>query len=482
MNSTVFKSAFCLYLFFSCYTVTAQTTRWKIRVDSANIFSSPRFTDLNKDGVKDVVVGAGIESTPVGNGILAINGKDGSVLWRIASATQIYTSALFQDITGDSVDDVFIGGRAGSFYAINGATGEIIWQFWKGTDKESRENGILNFFSTQWIEDQNDDGYRDLLVTNGGDYLAAPTDRTRAVANLMVLSGFNGESLAKAKVPDERESYYAPHTYFKKKKEIIIFGTGGETIDGGLWQVPIKKLMKNNIKKSKSIVRDSMKGFILNSVMTDLTGDSRLDIINARMNATITAIDGKKHKTLWEQSFIGYECYVTPSLGQFVGDDTPDVFTIIAKGRFPMYESFKLILIDGSTGKIAWEEVSGFNQFSPAISVDLNSDGIDEIVYIENELVDPENFSTINQLKVIDLKNQTSYFLGSKREGMSMASAPGIVDLESDGKKEIIVASSSIETQFSKQFSVIECIDLEKSCDSITWPGYLGPLENGILK
>lgn len=482
MNSTVFKSLLFLCLFFSCYSSTAQTTRWKIRVDSANIFSSPRFTDLNKDGTKDVVIGAGVEGTPVDNGILAINGKDGSILWKISTPTQIYTSALFQDITGDSVDDVFIGGRAGSFYAINGATGEIIWQFWKGSDNEARKKGILNFFSTQWIDDQNEDGYLDLLITNGGDYLAAPSQTNRAVAHLMVLDGTDGAVIAKARMPEERESYYAPHSYTKKKKTMLVFGTGGETINGGLWEVPLKKLLKNNISKADLIISDSVKGFILNSVMADLNGDSNLDFINARMNATISAIDGKKHSILWEHSFEGYECYVTPSLGQFVGDETPDVFTIIAQGSFPRYTSFKLLVFDGGTGEIAWEEVSGFNQFSPAISVDMNNDGTDEIVYIENTLVDMQNFTISNQVKVIDLKNKKTSLLGSVRDGLSMASSPGIVDLESNGTHEIVVATSSIENEHSGQFSIIECIDLEKSYDNITWPGYLGPLENGLIK
>lgn len=481
MNTAGLKSTIFIAFLFFAFSGSAQNTRWKIQVDSANIFSSPRFTDLNNDGVKDVVVGAGIEGKSVSNGILSINGNDGSILWQIATQTQIYTSALFQDISGDSIQDVFIAGRAGSLYAINGATGEIIWQFWKGTDSESREKGILNFFSTQWLGDQNNDGYSDLLITNGGDYLAGPTDHNRAVANLMIISGKDGKVISKARMPEERESYYAPHSYGEGKKTMIVFGTGGETINGGLWEVPLKRLLKNDIQKSDLIVSDSVKGFILNSVITDLNGDSKLDIINARMNATISAIDGEKYKVLWEHSFEGFECYVTPSLGQFVGDNTPDVFTIIAEGTFPMYRSFKLLVIDGATGEIAWEEVSGFNQFSPGISADLNNDGTDEIIYIENKLVDPQTFSISNQVKVIDLRNNTSYYLGSERNGLSMASSPGIVDLESDGTQEIIVATSSIESEGTAQFSMIECIDLVTPCSQITWPGYLGPNENGKL-
>lgn len=482
MISNIVKSLFFACILFSCHSLTAQSTRWKIKLDSANIFSSPRFTDLNNDGIKDVVVGAGVENVPVSNGIIAINGKDGSILWKVSTPTQIYTSALFYDITGDSTPDVFIGGRAGCLYAINGASGEIIWQFWEGTQRKSLEQGILNFFLTQWLDDQNKDGYPDLLVTNGGDYMVPPNDSNRAVANLMVVSGKDGAIIAKAKMPEKRESYYAPHTYESGEDTKVVFGTGGETINGGLWEVPLSHLLNNDIQKSTLIISDSAKGFILNSIMTDLNGDSKLDFVNARMNAVISAVDGNTRKTLWEHSFEGFECYVTPSLGEFSGDKTPDIFTIVAEGTFPRYKSFKLIVIDGNSGEISWDEVSGFNQFSPAISADLNNDGIDEIIYVENKLMDMETFEINNQLKVIDLKIDETYYLGSVREGLSMASSPGIIDLESDGKQEIIVATSSIENENTVQFSTIECIDLETPCDKITWPGYLGPNENGIFK
>jgi len=474
--------SFLLFTIF-CFYGSGQETRWSVRLDSASIFSSPRFVDLNSDGIKDVVIGAGIESSPVSNGIVALNGVDGEVLWGIPTRTQIYTSALFQDITGDSIPEVFIGGRAASFYAINGATGEIVWEFWKGSDKESRATGWLNFFSTQWISDQNKDGFRDLLVTNGGDYLAMPDNKKRPTAQLMVLSGNNGEIIASAKIPEEREAYYAPTIHFNHSEPTILFGTGGETIDGGIWEVPLTDLTKKeNLKNAILILHDSIKGFILNSVLTDLNNDSKVDIIAARLNATITAIDGVNHSILWENSFPGYECYVTPTLGHLVGDSTLDLFTIVARGTFPRYSAFKLVVIDGKTGEIEWTEDSGFNQFSPAITLDIDNDGIDEILYTYNTLLDPTTFSTVNQLRIVNIAKNESYFVGGIRPGISMASSPGIVDLENDGEHEVIVATTSFESETQAQYAIIECIQLNKKMETITWPGYLGPNENGELK
>lgn len=470
-----------ILILISTFSARAQNTRWTIKLDSANVFSSPRFVDLNMDGIKDIVIGGGIESAPSEHGVIAINGKTGEELWSVPAYTQIYTSALFQDIDGDEVPDVFIGGRAASFFAISGATGEVIWKFWNGTESESRKEGLLNFFSTQWLEDENGDGFNDLLVTNGGDYLASSSNKSRPTATLMILSGLDGMILSSAQMPEKRESYYAPHIINQKKKQLIVFGTGGETIDGKLWQVPLKSLSKGTMKKAKIIHSDSIKGFILNSVVADLNGDGKQDIINAQMNGSIVAIDGCKRKVLWENSFPGYECYVTPSLGQFVGDNTPDVFTIFAKGSFPRYSAFKLIVIDGKTGKVSWQEDSGFNQFSPGISVDLDGDGIDEIIYVENTLKNPETYEITNKLRVINLTTNESYYLGQERNGLSMASSPGYVDLEGDGTPEIIVATSSLDMGQGAQYSIIECIELSKPAPSATWPGYLGPLENGIL-
>ncbi len=481
-NTTAKHYLIVLCLISQANNAFTQSLRWSLTSASSDISSSPRFTDLNKDEVLDVVLGAGIENVPSKNGVIALNGKTGEILWAYPSPTQIYTSALFQDVNGDGIDDVFIGGRSATFFAIDGATGKSIWEFWTDTKENARKASVLNFFATQWVADQNKDGYKDLLCTNGGDYLAGPKDKNRVVAKLMVISGKDGKALASAKLPEQRESYYAPHTYTNHKNQtMILFGTGGETIDGGLWEVPLEHLMKNSIAKAKLIAHDSIKGFILNSVLADINNDENLDILNARMSATLSAFDGKTHAKIWEVSeFIGYECYVTPTLGQFTGDATLDFFTIVAKGSFPEYTEFMLVILDGKTGKVAYTEKAGFNQYSPASAVDLNNDGLDEIIYIENTLLDPEQFLVVNQVKVIDLKDKSNYYVGPIRKGLSMASTPSIVDLDNDGAYELIVASSSIAPEKAQPYSIIECIDLNNRNLKINWSGYLGKYGTGI--
>src|SRR6267378_76450 len=80
--------------------------------------------------VWDKVMGAGQNEFQFSKqGILALNGKTGELLWQQAATDQVYGSATFCDITGDGVKDVFIGGRSPHFRALNGKTGAVLWEY-----------------------------------------------------------------------------------------------------------------------------------------------------------------------------------------------------------------------------------------------------------------------------------------------------------------------------------------------------------------
>lgn len=474
---------FVLFVSLSSFCVS-QSRLWKIQVEGASLFSSPRSVDLNRDGILDIVIGGGVENSPSKNGVIAINGANGENLWAIETATQIYTSALFQDITGDTVPEVFIGGRAANYFAINGSTGEVIWQFFEGDQNESRSAGFLNFFGTQFVEDLDQDGLKDLLLTNGGDYLAKTGENDRPTARIMIISSATGKILQSARVPNGKESYYAPHIIPLKGKEYIVFGTGGETIGGSLFYAPYEEFKKKgSLEKAKVLVADSAKGFILNSVCADLNGDSELDVISAGMNGSLFAFDAITHKRIWTVSFPGRECYVTPSLGFFNDDKVPDVFTIVATGSFPQYSKFELIVLDGKTGEILVQENRGVNQFAPAAVFNFDEDPTNEVLYLENKIVDPKTYQMENKLCIYDVEQNKTTFLGPQRKGLSMASAPLILDINNDGVLEVVLCCSTLPTAEGELPSgVIECLTLPTSTEEVIWPGYLGPNENGVLE
>ena len=61
-----------------------------------------------------------------------------------ATDEEMFGSAQFLDITGDNIQDVFIGGRYAEFYAINGATGVPIGIF-PHPVSEAVDSGWFNF-------------------------------------------------------------------------------------------------------------------------------------------------------------------------------------------------------------------------------------------------------------------------------------------------------------------------------------------------
>ena len=90
--------------------LSAQLNNWQAFTDSIPTLSSPRTCDLNQDGIKDVVIGGGTDGVYSNNGIMAYNGLNGSLLWKRPSRNEVFGSAIFQDITGDGIKDVFITG------------------------------------------------------------------------------------------------------------------------------------------------------------------------------------------------------------------------------------------------------------------------------------------------------------------------------------------------------------------------------------
>ncbi|WP_172805259.1 FG-GAP repeat domain-containing protein [Aquiflexum balticum] len=86
---------------------------WSTTLPNLGTLSSPRATDLNGDGILDLVVGMGrIEFQASDTAIVALDGKSGDIIWKRPAIDQIYGSATLLDINKDGVEDVLIGGRS----------------------------------------------------------------------------------------------------------------------------------------------------------------------------------------------------------------------------------------------------------------------------------------------------------------------------------------------------------------------------------
>ena len=164
----------CILLYMSSIFKPADTKNthqsWSVLFRGHNTFSSPRAVDLNKDGVLDIIVGAGKEEFEYADtAIIALNGINGKLLWHLPARDQVFGSAALKDITNDGVNDIFISGRSAILMAINGANGKIIWEYFPENNRaKAYKIGLFNFYNAQFVPDQNGDGVEDLLVANGG--------------------------------------------------------------------------------------------------------------------------------------------------------------------------------------------------------------------------------------------------------------------------------------------------------------------------
>jgi outer membrane protein assembly factor BamB len=83
--------------------------------------ASPRFGDLNGDGVLDVVSGAQDRR------IRALSGADGSLLWSVETGGPIQGAPCVADLDGDGVPDVVVCGDDGVVSAWSGRAGRALW-------------------------------------------------------------------------------------------------------------------------------------------------------------------------------------------------------------------------------------------------------------------------------------------------------------------------------------------------------------------
>ena len=434
------------------------------------ILSSPRVADLNSDGILDIVVGHGNENVPKAGFVTAHDGATGAELWRVETRDEMFGSPGLGQLTDDAIPDVVIGGRNAELYAIDGATGEVLWSFYP--EGNARSDGWFNFYTPQFLDDLDGDGFADLLVANGGDS-TLPAFFPRPPGHLMILSGRSGAIIAAGQTPDGGETYLSALTYRRTSdgEQIVVFGTGGETQPGSLWVTEQSGVADGDLAPSRQIIApQSDRGMVAPPSLTDLTGDGTADIIAATFDGRLIAIDGESFGVLWSLDFPNAETWASPALGFFDEDDVPDVFAAFSLGRLPNYTESILVAVSGSTGEVLWQ--ASFEQplLSSPLAVDLSGNGRDEIIItlsptMEGDQVvlqiDPDGWRATELLR----RRARSFGTGL------------IADLDNDGRLELI------STGFDDDGWFLERRALGAPTPSrISWGAYLGSNYDGRLE
>lgn len=463
---------------------SAQQVVWTGFLDSVTVFSSPRAVDLNGDQVKDIVIGGGKEAVPLSNGVAAFDGATGNLLWTTPARDQVYGSAIFQDINNDQVPDAVLAGRGGLFFAVNGATGATLWEFWPDSLGPPAAAQVWQFYNPQFVPDQDNDGLPDLVVTNGGDPSQGVLDTIRPPGYLMLISGATGALIASDSVPDFKETYHSPLIITDAAgNPDILFGTGGERIRGKYFRVPLADLKAGNIDNAQAIATDSLKGFICPAALADLTGNQHYDIIVPALNGRMIALDGISNAPLWEVRLPGFEFYTSPAVGNFTGDPTPDVFFTAARGLWPFYGSFHEILVDGATGQIIKRDSTGYYHFSTPNVLDWDNDGVDEVLMVRNRDQGTMTVDYYNQFLIRDFNDTVDFTFGASRQGISIFSTPLLTDLDDNQELDWVYAWHPVQGSWNTfDGAYIARMKLGFDREEIPWGSYLGTWFDGTYR
>ncbi len=481
-----FQFLLLFFLFGNALKLSAQNG-WSSMLNGVGSFSSPRVTDLNGDGIQDIVMGAGrLEFQACDSAVIAINGQDGTLLWNVSASDQIFGSAIFQDVTGDNVDDAFIGGRSAELIGINGATGEEIWRF-KEVNNTIDANWF-NFYNGQWIADQDNDGYLDILISNGGDVMIKPYDENRPAGYLLIISSNTGKLISQALMPDGKEIYMSPVVLNSESNESseVVFGTGGETVGGNLFVATIADVRNEDL--SNAILLDSCatKGYIGPPVRVDINGDEKLDIVTSSVDGRMLCFDGDTKELLWNVLVPNTESYSSIAIGNFTTDDTPDFFVSYGQGIWPNLDWSFQVMVDGRNGKVKFQDSLGYYQNSTPLVFDLNNDGLDEVLMSLNfqEINEFEQKYFYNTLIATEFENFETVNLANNFEGSNLSSTPWIGDLDGNGFLDIIYCHGT-NIRHTYTFDQMKIIRIDTQIPikkKVKWGAYQGSGYDGIYR
>lgn len=473
------ENKYILFALFIMIQYSAFCSDWSTRIDSVYSLSSPVTLDVNDDHVKDIIVGMGFEDTSYRfvSGVSAFNGTDGSVIWNTRRKYDIYGTAKQIDINNDGVEELIFVGRLGELFVLNAKTGNLEWEFFDTKNLNPHDSGWYNFYDPQIIADVNNDGIKDVLISNGGNAEARAYDTiNRYPGYIMIVSGKEGKLLKKLRIPDNKETYMSPviHNFKNDNDPFVLVGTGGETTRGGFWAIRLSGLLNQDSTKYINILQDSAKGFIAAPSLADINDDNVLDIMIAGFNGNVYAINGADFSLIWKLNFPGYECYSSPAVGIINNDTVPDIAVNLGLGLFPSYAATKYLIIDGLNGNIIDSLITqGDFALSSPITGDFDADSKDEVLFSTNFAFRGQEKAYLN---IVDFNSGISYVLDSLSSGFLFGSTPAISTTDNDTMLDLIFVETS---NFTDNDSVMNIKVHKKHYSAIknhtlNWSNYYG--------
>jgi hypothetical protein len=448
--------------------------------------SSPALSDLDGDGVLDIVFGSGVDrlrpvqgewvfgtEPEVPGWVTAVSGATNDVLWRSPHPGDAYTTPRFADLDGDGTPDVVMGGREGAFAAYRGADGAALWRV-DPTDVATTPVPY-NFSTPALIADVDGDGVTDLAPTYGGD-ATRTGDEPRDPGFLTVVSGASGSVLATHATPDGAETYASPVVYDRADGSAwLVFGTGGETRGGAAFRAPIASLLDGTFpERVERLTSAGEKGVMAPATLVELTGDAELDIAVSTFDGRLVVVDGATGGVLWEHRSENEESYHPAAVARIRRDGRVGLLVSRGIGVFPSYAGTTHRLFDGHDGTLLYLEMNRVFPAGAPLAVDLTGDGIDELFL----------FGDPGHVQIYHAPSQE--LIGHELDAQ-LSATPLIADPRGAGRLELIGVSwwnrSPGPGLADWRHLGSELLRLDLSADTPafrSWAGYMGTGADGI--
>jgi hypothetical protein len=410
--------------------------------------------------------------------ITAVSGATGTVLWKVPHSGDAFTTPRFADLNGDGVPDVVMGGREGALAAYDGTDGTLLWR----TDPRhvAATPVPYNFFTPAPVGDVDDDGVTDFVVAYGGDDTLLPGE-ARAPGYIAVISGADGAVLASHATPDGAETYSSIVVYQRPDgTDWFIFGTGGETHGGAAYRAPVDALLDGSFdRRVETLVPPGpAKGVIAPATLVDLTGDGEYDIVVNTFDGRTIVIDGASGDVIWQRHDDNEEAYHPPAVVRISRAGRLGLLVSRGIGEFPRYVGTVHRLHDAADGTLLFLHRDPEHPAGAPLAVDITGDGLDELFFFSLR------YPTAAGSRIY-IHHAPSQSLITHDIDTNSASTPLIADPRGAGTLELIAPSWTIgitagAPDWRDLSSHLLRFDLAAPTPAFRgWAGYMGTAADG---
>ncbi|MBI5663194.1 MAG: choice-of-anchor D domain-containing protein [Ignavibacterium album] len=359
--------------------------------------SIKKIQDISGDGIKDIVVATENYWT------LAFNGNssgNGDILWKystyfgsINTGSVDYEQCLqiATDLNNDGHEDVVIGTGGGNefVYALNGLTGEVLWEF--GSASTTSDGDIMGIDVKR---DFTGDGIPDVLCTASGN---ESTGEGRF--SVYLLNGTSGQEIWRInQAPEQKLKYMVTST--------DAGGAAGSRV-GTLTEV----IGFNQAGSIRWVFPTTGTPWTVKEI-SDIGGMPGSDVVVGTTTGRVYVVDGNSGQQLW-QANIGNvfieDLRVTPDMNN---SGYPD---ILVSGIYP-----NIFLLEGQNGNVIWQNYTGGNILGKDVLSDLTGDGYPEF----------GSASLNNLVHIYDGVNGQIKFQYAFGSGTNSTAAEHVVDLD----------------------------------------------------